>query len=175
MKSRLMWISFPALIALIVSCSGKAESDQEGAASAAAALSTPAVDQGSVQVPIISTRSYVGGSAKVTVTGSFQISEDIAINTKASYSDGQMTWLQYGVSGSEAPDLTVTVSPEEMGIVVGRDKQTATIGGAGCTGNMDVSGNSIAGHYSCPGVTSFDSRAFGLGKVNIEVRFTAKS
>ena len=175
MKSLLLWVSFPALIVLIVSCSGKAESGQEGAPSDVAAMSIPVADQGSVKVPIISTRSYVGGSAKLTVTGSFQISEDIAINTKASYSDGQMTWLQYGASGSDAPNLTVTVSPEEVGIVVGRGKQTATIGGAGCTGDMDVSGNSITGHYSCSGVTSFDSGAFGLGKVNIEVRFTAKS
>jgi hypothetical protein len=46
--------------------------------------------------PAISERQFTGGSAKVTVTGSAKIDEDIAINTKASYGDGGMTWLHGG-------------------------------------------------------------------------------
>lgn len=75
-------------------------------------------------IPIISGRTYVSERAKVTVTGSFQINEDIAFNDKASYSDGEMTWLQYGVSGAETPGLLVTASPDEVGIIAGRGKPT---------------------------------------------------
>ena len=34
--------------------------------------------------------------------------------------------------------VTVTISPEEVGVTVGRSKQSATAGGDGCTGTMDV-------------------------------------
>ncbi len=42
-------------------------------------------------IPKIGARSYVGGSVKVTVTGSFTINADIPINKQASMSDGEMT------------------------------------------------------------------------------------
>ena len=173
MNSRLSLVSFLALIVVNASCSGKDESEQENAAStprSEAAMTVPAV-----AVPIISARSYVGGSAKVTVTGSFQINEDIPINTQASYSDGEMTWLQYGASGSEAPNALVTISPDEVGINVGRGKQTATIGAEKCSGGMDVTGNSITGHYKCPNVTSYDPLSGQMGTVNIEVDLAATS
>jgi hypothetical protein len=48
---------------------------------------------------------FTGGSAKVTATGSAKIDQEIAINIKASYGDGGMTWLQFGESGSEAPNV----------------------------------------------------------------------
>jgi hypothetical protein len=175
MKSRLLWMFFLPLIALSASCSGQSASDQERASSAAPADSTPPVGQTAAQVPVISTRTYVGGNAKVTVTGSFQIDADIPINTKASLSDGEMTWLQYGVSGSVPPEALVTVSTQEVGIAVGRDKQSATIGAADCTGKMDVAAKLITGHYTCPGVTSYDARTGSMGKVNIEVTFSAQS
>jgi len=142
---------------------------------AAVAISISAADQRAGKIPVISARSYVSGSAQVTVTGSFQINEDIAINKQASFSDGEMTWLQYGASGSEAANLLVTVSPDEVGVNVGRGKQTATAGGEGCTGNMDVTGNSVSAHYKCLNVTSYDPRSGQMGKVNIEIHLTAKS
>jgi hypothetical protein len=156
MRSSLLWVVALTLLAL-------------------SANSAPVGDQTGGKVPGISARSYVSGSAQVTVAGSFQINADIAINTQASVSDGQMSWLQYGTSGSDAPELTVTVSPDEVGLVVGRGKQTATIGADGCTGSVEVTSNLITGHYICPGVTSYDSGAVSLGKVDIEVKFSAKS
>ena len=128
-----------------------------------------------VEVPVISARTYVGGSATVTVTGSFQLKAEIPINQQASMSDGEMTWLQYGASGSATGDVLVTVSLDEIGVSVGRDKKVATAGAADCTGRIDVAARLITGHYTCPGVTSHDPREMGLGKVNIEVRFSAAS
>jgi hypothetical protein len=120
-------------------------------------------------------QNQTAGSAKVTVTGSFQFNEDIPINTQASYSDGEMTWLQYGASGSEAPNALVTVSRDEVGINVGRGKQTATIGAENCSGDMEVTGNSITGHFKCPNVTSYDPVSGQMGTVNIEVNLAATS
>ena len=130
--------------------------------------------------PAISERQFTGGSAKVTVTGSANIDEDIAINTKASYGDGEMTWLQFGASGSEAPNALITYGETgEIGITVGKGKLIATGGimpgeESECSGKVKVTATLISGEYVCAGVTSFDP-ATGLGKVDIKVRFTAKS
>lgn len=192
MKTRAFWVLILPLIVLGTSCSGQSGSDQANAPSSAqsegtvtadpagtqpaeVAMSTAPADLGAAKAPIISARTYVGGSAATKVSGSFEINEDIAINTQASFSDGSMTWLQYGVSGAEAPNLLVTVSPDEVGITVGRGKPTATIGAVDCTGNMDVTGNEVTGQYKCTGVTSYDPRTGAMGKVDIEIHFTAKS
>jgi hypothetical protein len=92
-----------------------------------AAHASPAGGQ-SDKIPTISARQYVGGSAKVTVTGTVKIDQDVAINTQASISDGEMTWLQFGVSGSEAPNALITYQPGEVGITVGKGKFIATAG-----------------------------------------------
>lgn len=129
--------------------------------------------------PAISERQFTGGSAKVTV-GSAKIDEDIAINTKASYGDGGMTWLQFGASGSEAPNALITYGETgETGITVGKGKLIATGGimpgeDSQCSGKVKVTETLISGEYVCAGVTSHDP-ATGLGKVDIKVRFTAKS
>jgi hypothetical protein len=173
MKSHLSRVSFLALIAVITSCSGGDGNGQENAVDmpqSEADLLARAVD-----VPVISERYYVGGSAKVTVTGSFQIDEAIPINTKASYSAGDMTWLQYGDSGSELPNALVTISTYEIGINAARGKPTAVIGAENCTGSMDVAASLITGEYKCPNVTSYDPRSGQMGTVDIEIDFTAAS
>jgi hypothetical protein len=130
--------------------------------------------------PAISERQFTGGSAKVTVTGSAKIDEEIAINTKASYGDGGMTWLQFGASGSETPNALVTYGEDgEIGITVGKGKLVATGGivpgeKSQCSGKVQVTGTLISGEYTCAGVASHDP-ATKMGKVDIKVRFTAKS
>jgi hypothetical protein len=145
---------------------------------AAAVIATLCVTLGvesDVEIPVISARTYVGGSAKVTVIGSFQINDDIAIDKEASLSDGEMTWLQYGASGLEAPNALVTVSTGEVRLHVARGKQTAAAGAEDCSGNLVVSSNSITGQYKCQNVTSFDARTSKSGKVSIEISLTATS
>jgi hypothetical protein len=130
--------------------------------------------------PAISERQFTGGSAKVTVTGSAKIDQDIAINTKASYGDGEMTWLQFGASGSEEPNALITYGETgEVGISVGKGKFIATGSimpgeDSQCSGKVQVTGTMVSGEYGCAGVTSHDP-ATKLGKVDIKVRFTAKS
>ena len=130
--------------------------------------------------PTISSRQFVGGSAKVTVTGSVQIDQDVAINTQASLADGEMTWLQFGASGSEAPNALITYQPGEVGITVGRGKFLATAGNVTgedpqCSGTVEVTGTSVSGHYTCLGVVSHDAATGKMGKVDIEIRFTSRS
>ena len=131
--------------------------------------------------PAISERQFTGGSAKVTVTGFTKIDEDIAINTKASYGDGEMTWLQFGASGSEAPNALITYGEDgEIGISVAKGRLVATGGiirgeKSQCSGKVQVTGTLISGDYTCAGVTSHDAATGKMEKVDIKVRFTAKS
>lgn len=169
------------LVVVNTSCSG---SDADGPGNADALAEEDASDlpqseadllARTVDVPVISARSYVAGSAKVKVSGSFQIDAVIPINTQASTSAGDMTWLQYGDSGSEAPNALVTISSYEIGIGVANGKPTATIGAADCEGGMEIKEVLVKGHYTCPNVTSYDPRSGQMGSVDIEIDFTATS
>jgi hypothetical protein len=131
--------------------------------------------------PKISLRQFVGGSAKLKVIGFFTVDEDVKINTQASYGDGEMTWLQFGASGSEQPNATITYGEtKEIGITVAKGKPGATAGimpgeKSACSGRVEVSPKLISGTYTCRGVTSYDPATGKQSKVDIEITFTAKS
>jgi hypothetical protein len=140
---------------------------------------SPAAGQTS-SFPDISARGYAGGSAKVSVTGSTTIDQEIPLNAQASYSDGESTWLQFGVSGADEPNSLITYGEtKEIGVSVGKGKWIATGGiipgeKSECSGKVQVTKTEVTGDYTCKGVTSHDP-AGGMGKVDITVRFTAKS
>lgn len=143
-----------------------------------AASAFPAESQPTI--PTISQRTFTGGSARVVVTGSFQVDQDIPINTQASFGDGEMTWLQFGVSGSAEPNALITYQPQEVGISASVGKRIATAGimvgeKSACTGKAEVTPTSVTGQYTCTGVTSYDPTTGKMGTVKIEVRFIAKS
>jgi hypothetical protein len=140
-----------------------------------AVLASPAAGQVPGRVPTISSRQFVSGAAKVTVSGSFQIDEEVAINTAASFGDGEWTWIQFGDSGSEVPNALITYGDGEVGINVGRGKGTATAEGANCSGKVEVTAAAVSGNYTCTGVDSYDSATSRMGKIDIEIRFTANS
>ncbi|MEP7177320.1 MAG: hypothetical protein ABI860_12295, partial [Gemmatimonadales bacterium] len=124
--------------------------------------------------PSISERQFTGGSAKVTVTGSTTIAQEIPLNTQASYGDGEMTWLQFGASGSAEPNALITYGEtKEIGISAGKGKFVATGGimpgeKSQCSGKVTVTGNLITGDYTCTGVTS-DQGGGTMGKVDMKV------
>jgi hypothetical protein len=130
--------------------------------------------------PSISQRSYTGGSAKVTVKGTFTIDADVPLNTKASYSSGEVTWLQFGASGAAEPNSLITYGDtKEIGIQAGKGKQGATAGffpdeEGQCSGTVEVTKTEVIGDYICKGVTSYEPGK-GMGTVDIAVKFTAKS
>jgi hypothetical protein len=173
MKSHSLLVLLPVFILINASCSGSDDGDEEYADD------MPQPDDGfaarAVDIPVISQRYYVSGSARVTVSGMFQVDEEIPINVPASYSDGEMTWLQYGVSGDEKPNALVTVSLDEIGINVGRGRPTATAGADSCTGGMQVTDKLVTGHYQCLDVTSYDPGSGKMATVSIEIEFSAAS
>jgi hypothetical protein len=130
---------------------------------------------GGGDIPTISTRSFTGGSAKVTVRGFFDVDSDVAINTGASYADGGYTWLQYGVSGSEAPNALITVGDGEIGVSAGLGSYSAIVTSTECPGEIDVTDTTVSGHFSCTGVAGYNSGDETMGTVDLEVTFTADS
>ena len=144
-----------------------------------AVLTSPAFGQAGA-APTISSRQFTGGSAKVTVSGAFQINQEVAINTQASLGDGEMTWLQFGASGSASPNALITYGNGEVGITVAKGKSIATAGivpgeAPQCSGKVEVTGALISGHYTCSGAASYDPTTGKMGKADIEISFTAKS
>jgi hypothetical protein len=128
---------------------------------------------GGGDIPAISARSFTGGSAQVSVSGMFTIDSDIAINTAASFGDGNFTWLQYGDSGSDEPNALVTSGDAEVGVIVGLGPYTATGTSADCSWQFDVTDTSVSGTFSCAGVTGYNPADGSLGAVDIEIDFTA--
>lgn len=129
-------------------------------------------------VPDISARQYSGGSAMVIVKGAVQISQEVEINKMASFSSGDMTWLQFGVSGSPEPNLMITYGEgigEGVGINVGKGKLTVTAGSELCNGQVTITAALLSGRYICTGVTSYDGGTGRMGKVDVEITFTAKT
>jgi hypothetical protein len=140
------------------------------------AATAHSADGQSTNVPTVSGRYFNGGgSVKVLVKGSFQIDTEIPINKPASFGDGEMTWIQYGVSGAADPNVLITFQPGEMGIIIGRGKSTANAGSENCKGKAEVTASVVSGQFTCPGITSYDPSTGRMGKVDIEIRFTAKS
>src|SRR5262249_52399447 len=90
-------------------------------------VASPAAAQAD-EIPTISGRYFASGTAKVKVTGSGQIDTEIPINAKASFGDGEMTWLQFGVSGAAEPNALVTFQASEIGFIIGKGKFTVTAG-----------------------------------------------
>jgi hypothetical protein len=130
---------------------------------------------GGGDIPPISARSFTGGSVQVSVSGMFTIDSAIAINTAASFGDGNFTWLQYGDSGSDEPNALVTSGESEVGVIVGLGSYTATGTSAECSWQFDVTDTSVSGTFSCAGVTGYNPADGSLGTVDIEVDFTADS
>lgn len=99
----------------------------------------------------------------------------MAINTSASLSDGEMTWLQFGNSGSDVPNALISFQDGDFGILVGAGKSSATGESPQCTGKVEVTGALVSGNYACVGVVSFDRAKGKMGKIDIKIRFSAKS
>jgi hypothetical protein len=145
-----------------------------------AAGAAPLLAQASAY-PAISARQFTGGSAHVAVTGAAKIEQEVPINQQASIGDGEVTWLQYGASGSESPNSLITYGQTgEVGVSVGQGKFIVTAGVTPgekpqCDGKTEVTASLVSGNYTCRGVTSYDAATGKMGKVDVIVRFTAKS
>ena len=144
-------------------------------ASSLAAQASPGRGQTPTAPPRISARSYTAGSATVRITGGIRMEAEVPINTEASMSDGEMTWLQFGVSGSKDPNALITVSAEEIGVSAGQGRQIFTVDAADCSGKLEVTPVSITGEYTCKGVTSYDAGTGKMSTVEVVIGIAARS
>jgi len=168
-----------SLVLVLAGCgSGSSESD-ESAAQDAVAVDPADMPGGAGEVLVISKRTYTGGSVRAKVTGFFEVDGSPDLNKPASITDDGHTWIQYGVSG--APELNVLFTNDEsmaengLNIGVGPYTVTATSTSGECRTKFDVASATITGHYSCTGSTGYNKDSGQMGKVDIEVDFSAGS
>jgi hypothetical protein len=118
-------------------------------------LAAPSASGQTSAVPKVSARQYTGGSATVSVRGATEFSAEVPLNTQASMSDGEMTWLQFGASGSEAPNALITYSLYEVGVSAGKGKfgghhgwrEAAVLRQLGGDGKRDLGALHLPGHH----------------------------
>lgn len=128
---------------------------------------------------VISTRTYTGGNVRAKVTGFFTVDGTQQLNLPASLTDDDQTWLQYGVSGSPELDVLFTnsqsLAEHSVTIGLGPNSVTATSTSGECQTKVDVTPTLVAGRYTCTGSTGYNSQTGQMGKVDVEVEFSAGS
>jgi hypothetical protein len=128
-----------------------------------------------VEIPVISARTYTTGYMQLKVSGHFDIDASPELDTRASISDGEYSWIQYGTSGSEAPNATVTIGAGDMGISVAVGRYIATGTSTECSMTTTVTDTTVSGHFECPKVTGYNQADRSMGDVTIEIDFEASS
>jgi hypothetical protein len=128
-----------------------------------------------VEIPVITARTYTTGHVQLRVSGHFDIDASPALDTKASISDGGYTWIQYGTSGSEAPNATVTIGNGDMGISVAAGRYVATGTSTDCSMTTSVTATKVAGHFKCAKIAGYNQADGSMGDVTIEIDFEANS
>ena len=151
------------------------EAPQDDAALMRQAAIEAGIPISDVEVPVISARTYATGHARLKVSGHFDIDASPGLDTKASISDGGYTWIQYGTSGSETPNATVTIGNGDMGISVAVGRHVATGTSTECTMTTEVTAAKVGGHFQCPKVTGYNQADGSMGDVTIEIDFEASS
>ena len=170
------------VVLVLAGCgSGSTDSDASATADAAeqAAKQADVSGGGGGDVLVISSRTYTDGSVKTKVTGFFEVDGSQELNKPASITDDGHTWIQYGVSGAQELNVLFTNAEDlaENGVIIGIGPYTvtATSTSGECRTTFDVKPATIAGHYSCSGSTGYNNKTGQMGKVDIEVDFSAGS
>jgi hypothetical protein len=127
------------------------------------------------EIPVISDRTYTAGHMQLRVSGFFDINASPALDPRASITSDGHTWIQYGASGEEPPNATVTVGEGDMGIGVSVGRYVATGTTIECEIVIEVTPTKVSGHYSCPKVTGYNPADGSMGDVKIELDFEATS
>jgi hypothetical protein len=127
------------------------------------------------EIPVVSERTYTSGRMKIEVGGHFDIDTTLELDRVASISDGDYTWIQYGTSGGDAPNATVTIGAGDIGISVAVGRFIATATTTECEMETDVTPSSVSGRFTCPEVTGYNQVDRSMGDVAIEVEFDAGS
>ena len=160
----------------LAACGAKnAESSGSDADTQPAPVQQASDQRSSNAVPKISTRTYISGSAQVTVSGFFEVKGSQELYKPASLTDDSQTWLQYGNSGLPGLDVTVTSNETESGVVIGNGPFQVTAGNDECKITFDVTPTVVSGHISCAEATGYNKKSGQMGKVSVDVAFNAMS
>lgn len=187
--SPIFWIPMVVIGVSLASCGASTDESADTAEDEAAQNEAPqdeaelmrqaAIEAGlpipDEEIPVVSPRTYKVGHIQVNVSGFFSINASPALDTKASISDGEYTWIQYGASGEAAPNVTVTIGQGDMGISVAVGRYGATGTTIECEITTEVTPTKVSGHYSCPKVTGYNQADRSMGEVKIEVDYEATS
>lgn len=158
---------------------GTGETTASAAEKQSADTQQPEFMDGGGESLVISPRTYTEGTVKVKVVGFFEVDGTQTVNVTASLSDEEQTWLQFGVSGGPGLDVMFTNSQSmaEHGVTIGLGPYsvTTTSTSGECQTQVDVKPTLITGRYSCSGSTGYNKQTRQMGKVDVEVEFSAGS
>lgn len=184
----LVLISLAAIGIALASCGSSTNSSVDGEDPAASDVASEneaelmrqaAIEAGlpmpDEEIPVVSERTYKAGYMNLKVSGFFDINASPALDTVASISDGEYTWIQYGKSGEAPPAATVTIGNGDIGISVGVGRFVATGTTIECEITTEVTPSKVSGHYSCPKVSGYNTDTRVMGDVKIEADFEATS
>jgi hypothetical protein len=130
------------------------------------------------EVPVISARDYSGGSAPVTVTGSFSFDSTVALDTPATFSDGTQTSLSYAYnleSGGILLAFSDLDGAEGLGLNVAVGPWIATYMGQGCSWEIEVTAVRVSGNISCTDIPATNQDDGTTGTIDVELDFSADS
>lgn len=151
------------------------ESPQDEAALMRQAAIEAGIPVSDVEIPDVSDRTYTAGYSQLKVSGHFDIDASPALDTVASITSGGYTWIQYGTSGSDTPNATVTIGSGDIGISVAVGRYVATGTTTECTMTTTVTDTKVSGQFKCPKVTGYNQADGSMGDVTIEIDFEATS
>lgn len=143
-------------------------------------IATPSPTPGpGTTIPKISARTYIAGSAPLSVTGAFNFSSTLALLLQDASSDGVETTLNYGFHVDPGGMLLVfsqRPGADGLGLNVSYGPFVATYVGEGCTWEVEVTDATLSGHISCTGIpVTHEPDGTAAGVVDIELDFSADS
>lgn len=130
----------------------------------------PGTGVGGSQFSQISDRYFTSGSAQATVSGAFQFSGDIEIDTDASYVQDDLAWISFIDNGNPgAGEVLVVFNEPENSVTVAQGPIHAIGQDAACTFNVHVTESTVAGSIACASVQVLNgTEPAGTSSINLQ-------
>jgi hypothetical protein len=121
-------------------------------------------------IPEVSDRYYDSGDASTTVTGPFSLTDQIAIDPVASYSQDGLSWISFN-DGGDAEILVVFGEPENS-VTVAQGTNVAIGRDDACNFDITVTASSVSGSISCAAADVMNGSEPSGQTVRIELQFS---
>jgi len=126
-------------------------------------------------IPEISPRLYTGGNASASVSGDFDFSGQLAVDTHASYTSRHgLSWIAFSDPGNpQAGDILVVFGEPENSVAVSTGTTVAIGRDAECDFDIHVTESSVAGSVSCASVeVEREGQPGGTSSIHLEFSTT---